>query len=307
MTAIRTGKLIVIAGPTASGKTGLALQLANVEQHELLNVDSLQLFTELTIGNNKGELVPLTTHMQLPNIRLQAQAYPERTDIPIWLTDLLSAQQQFSVQQFQQLAREVIADIHSRGKTPILVGGSGLYLLATISDYKFVTSSETSRDNWQGMTVGDLQAKLAGSGFDLQSLNNSDRQNPRRLRNLLQKNSLAISNVTPAKLLYECEFHILAPKIEQLAVKLELRVQTMLSAGLIAEVESLLATYGSEQLSPTIKTASGYRQVLKLLQYNPQLVGEYATNLSAEIFTSHRQLAKKQLTWNKKYLLPLAD
>ena len=101
--------LVIICGPTATGKSDLAVDVAGRVDGEIINADSMQLYKGMDIGTAKINL-------------------EERKGIPHHLLDIMSVREDASVAHYQTLAREVISDIQSRGKTPILVGGTGLYL-----------------------------------------------------------------------------------------------------------------------------------------------------------------------------------
>ncbi|QQS17544.1 hypothetical protein IPL44_00610 [Candidatus Saccharibacteria bacterium] len=114
--------LIVIVGPTASGKTGLAVSLAKEFGGEIISADSRTIYRGMTIGTAK----PTAEEMD---------------DIPHHLIDLVDPDEEFTLWNFQQLAKEKIADIRSRGNIPFLVGGSGLYVDSVIFDYEITPQS----------------------------------------------------------------------------------------------------------------------------------------------------------------------
>jgi tRNA dimethylallyltransferase len=119
--------LIAIIGPTASGKTGLAIELAQKFGGEIISADSRAIYRGMDIGTAKPTAA-------------------ERAKVPHHLLDLVNPGERFTVYQFQKLARVKIAEIRARGKIPFLVGGSGLYLYSILFDYDF-DSDETAREN----------------------------------------------------------------------------------------------------------------------------------------------------------------
>lgn len=138
--------VIVIAGPTASGKTDLARRLAKEYNGELISADSRQVYRFLDVGTGKeGVLRSNTTGSSL------ASKYPELRyieDTPQWLTDFVDPRQKlYTVADYQSAAYEVINDVISRGKLPIIVGGTGLYISAITEGYDFSVQLERHTDN----------------------------------------------------------------------------------------------------------------------------------------------------------------
>ncbi|MBI3343248.1 tRNA (adenosine(37)-N6)-dimethylallyltransferase MiaA [Candidatus Gottesmanbacteria bacterium] len=155
-------KLLIICGPTATGKTNLALALAKKLDGELVNADSRQIY--------KG---------------LDALTGKDRSDeVPIWLYDVVGVQQEFSVAHFITLARHAIDDIGTRGKLPIVVGGTGFYLraLTTSIDTIAVPPNRELRDRLGTLSIKTLGQRLQrADSRRWRMLNASDRKNPRRL------------------------------------------------------------------------------------------------------------------------------
>lgn len=270
-------KVVVIVGPTGSGKTKKAIKLAGAGGCEIVNGDSMQVYRELSIGNNKGDL-------------------SEFGEIPIWLFDIISVTQNFTVVDFQERAREVISQIHDRGNTPVIVGGSGYYISAAVYDYNFPEQKDVDLPE----DVDALQKTLRELDFDLDQLNNSDRNNPRRLQNYIRKalaGDITLSGEKKSPL-YNLDIQVIDIDLEDLRISLEGRVDEMVEQGLIAEVEALITLDRITPVSDQVKNASGYKQVFEHLQSDKQISLE---ELKQQIVTSHYQLAKKQITWNKKH------
>lgn len=143
-------RLIAIVGPTASGKTDLAFQLARLVNGELISADSRQAFKLLDIGTGKeGKLKAnrLGLSDQFPTLR-----YLE--NIPQWLTDVCHPNDNYSVVEWKKAAEKVIENIVSRGKVPIIVGGTGLYVTALFEGYCFSPSSKRDGQNPRHAATG---------------------------------------------------------------------------------------------------------------------------------------------------------
>ena len=139
--------LIVIIGPTASGKTSLAIQLAKKYRGEIICADSRTVYCGMNIGTAKPSL-------------------GERQGISHWGLDLVDPGDSFSVSQFKDYARQKIKEIRSRGNIPFLVGGTGLYVDSVIFDFQFgAKSNEDKRYDLQKMTVSELQQYCANHGI----------------------------------------------------------------------------------------------------------------------------------------------
>ncbi|MBI3576665.1 tRNA (adenosine(37)-N6)-dimethylallyltransferase MiaA [Candidatus Gottesmanbacteria bacterium] len=155
-------KLLIICGPTATGKTKLALQLAKKFDGELINADSQQVY--------KG---------------LDALTGKDRSDeVPIWLYDVVSPEEEFSVAHFVRLADEAISDVVKRKKLPIVIGGTGFYLRALTQnvDTIFIPPNQNLRKRLAGTSVDQLQKELERVDPDKwKIMNDSDQKNPRRL------------------------------------------------------------------------------------------------------------------------------
>ncbi|MEK7163913.1 MAG: isopentenyl transferase family protein [Patescibacteria group bacterium] len=155
-------KVLIICGPTATGKTKMALALAEEFNGELISADSRQVYigNDLETGKDKDII----------------------GNIKIWLLDVVKADEDFSVSQWRKLAHEAIKDILSRDKLPIVVGGSGLYIKALVQNLPDVDIPQDEKLRNSNKSVSELFDYL--KSIDLakaESLNNSDRNNPRRL------------------------------------------------------------------------------------------------------------------------------
>ncbi len=169
-------KLLVILGPTATGKTDLALQFADKFQGELVSVDSRQVYKNLDIGTGK-----------MPSEELEVrkgEGWWEINKIKVWMYDVVDFKTQYSVADYIKDAKKVIEDIQKRGKLPILVGGTGFYIKSLIYGLPNLSMliDQKLRQGLEQLSLNNLQEmfqKLAVKKWG--HMNYSDRQNPRRL------------------------------------------------------------------------------------------------------------------------------
>lgn len=146
-------KLLIICGPTATGKTLLAAKIAKEINGELISADSRQVYRGNDLLTNK-----------------------ERPDVTIWLYDVVDPGEEFSVSQWVTLAREAIANIEKRGKVPIVVGGSGLYIKALLEPFQTIHVPPDKELRKKNLTLQQLQQMISRG-----NMNDSDWNNPRRL------------------------------------------------------------------------------------------------------------------------------
>ena len=271
--------MIIITGQTATGKTKLALEFVQKHNGELINFDSRQIYKYLDIITGKD--IPKTK---------------------IWLYDIVTPDQYFSSFDFVKQVRPIIDDIKKRGKTPILVGGTYLYLkhlLYGIDDDNSPPNFEL-RKKLNNKSVKELQDIL--TKIDVQSinrLNNSDLNNPRRLIRKIE-----ITSNRKGTLLYKVRPYIRTdlPKTfiglkyknkDKLREAIIKRVEERLKNGAIGEVKNILKM-GYKETDPGMKTI-GYQQIIKYL--NKELTkGKAIDNwVNKEV-----KYAKRQLTFMKK-------
>ncbi|MFZ4632271.1 MAG: tRNA (adenosine(37)-N6)-dimethylallyltransferase MiaA [Patescibacteria group bacterium] len=160
--------VLVILGPTASGKTSLAVKLASKYQGEIISADSRQVFRGMDIGTGKD----------LAEYKMNGKK------IPYHLIDVVNPNDEFDLAKYQKLANSAIKDILSRVKLPIIVGGTGLYLQALVDGYRLDKNvpDKKKRLKLEAMSVPELYKKLEKIKPDFtHKLNNSDKNNPRRL------------------------------------------------------------------------------------------------------------------------------
>lgn len=280
-------KVIIITGPSATGKTSLALQYAKMYNGELINFDSRQIYKKLDIITGKDKQI---------------------ISKKVWLYDLVDPKEYFSSFDFVQRAITVIKDIIDRKKVPILVGGTYLYLYHLL--YKIETEnilpSLLLRQKLNTETVAKLQDKLREVDTHLfQNLNESDKQNPQRLIRKIEIASFykkkGIKVPTKMQFLFnnffkdkEIEFIGLTYKNRGDIFKaIKIRVDKRLKEGAIDEVRSLLAE-GYNKHDPGMKTI-GYQQIIRYLK--EKMTKQQAID---EWTRKEFQYTKRQLTFMKK-------
>jgi tRNA dimethylallyltransferase len=274
--------LIVICGPTATGKSDLALEAAEAFDGEIINADSMQLYRGMDIGTAK-----LTVQ--------------ERRGIPHHLLDILDVSQDASVANYQEQARAAIDEISIRGKTPILVGGTGLYIKAVLDEMNFPETDPAIRERLERESeeIGAAGMYLKLQAIDPKAASAIEPANTRRIIRALEvvevtgkPYSANLPSDTSSR--YPEAIHIgLAMERATLAPRIESRVYKMFQSGLVNEVEHLL-TQGL-LLGVTAQRAIGYAQVLSLLA--GQIKEEQAIE---ETIVATRQYVRRQETWFKR-------
>ncbi|HUS25738.1 MAG TPA: tRNA (adenosine(37)-N6)-dimethylallyltransferase MiaA [Nevskiaceae bacterium] len=259
--------LIVILGPTASGKSALALELAQQFNGEIIAADSRTVYKGMDIGTAKPTRA-------------------EQQEIGHHLLDVVRPDQAFTVSDFQKQANQAIAGIHGRGKVPFLVGGSGLYIDAVIYNFRFRRpANPEERLKLNRLSVDELQALLQEQNIPLPI----NYRNPRHLirsletrgeaqyRSELRKNTLVIGIDTNR---------------EQLLAKISQRVDAMVHNGFVPELKALVQQYGWE--APALQ-APGYRA------FRDYLAGSITLDEAKQRFVANdMQLAKRQRTWFRR-------
>lgn len=257
--------LLAIVGPTASGKTGASIKIAEQLGGEIICADSRTIYQGMDVGTAKP-------------------TEAEQDQIPHHLLDMVDPDQMYTVADFQRDAQSAAAGIRERGKLPIVVGGSGLYVNALLYDYSFRPTGDTDED-LQVFELTALQERVDRLGI---SLNPSDYQNPRRLIRAIE----GAGSVPEQKALPATTYIIgINPGLEVLEQRIEDRTTGWLSQGLEEETEWLHNRYG--EVEPLNTTP--YREVIS------HLFGNIQANDARELINTHlRQLAKRQLTWFKR-------
>ena len=257
--------IIVIAGPTGVGKTDLSLFLAKKLDGEIINADSTQVYKNLDIATGKVK---------------------DTENIPHHLLSTIDITKDYSVFDYQKDARECIDDILKRGKTPILVGGTGLYLKATLYDYEF---TEKENNTYEGLSNDELYSKL----LEVDPNTNIHLNNRVRIisaLNYFEANHKPYSEKKKTdKLLYDCLFIGLTADREVLYYKINKRVDGMFEEGLLDEVKAI---YDSGIRTKAVMTPIGYKELFEYFDGNITL-----EEAKEEIKKRSRHYAKRQYTW----------
>ena len=256
--------LIVVLGPTASGKTAYAIRLARLIGGEVICADSRTVYRGMDIGTAKP-------------------TEPERASVSHWGLDLIEPDQRYSLYDFQRYATAKIAEIRQRQHVPLLVGGSGLYINSVIYDYRLVGGDydPTARAELEKLPPDELRRLAIRRGAKLPR----DLDNKRRLIRSLETGG--VSNNCGHLGRQTIVIGIAVDK-EKLSQRISERAEQMLERGLIDETERLIARYG--MVEPLRRNAYGV-----VAKY---LAGQiYEAELIEQISTKDRQLVKKQLTW----------
>ena len=173
-------KLLIICGPTATGKTSFALKVAKKIKGEIISADSRQVYKYLDIGTGKD--IPKGSKYKFQNSKLGG--FYKIGGTKIWGYDLVDPKREFSVSLYQKIARNIVKDIWSRNHTPILVGGTGLYINSVTTEMPtmMVPKNKKLRKSLEKKSVKELYGQLAVlAPIKAASLNISDKKNPRRL------------------------------------------------------------------------------------------------------------------------------
>lgn len=269
-------KLIVVLGPTASGKTALATHLAGVFDGELVNADSRQVYKEMNIGTAKA----------VPSAKLKTK------NVKLWLLDLVNPNQPFTVADYKKLAIKSINDIASRLKLPIMVGGTGLYIRSVVDNLTIpaIPVQPELRSALEKQPTEKLYERL--QQCDPKTASVIDKRNKRRLVRALEVTLVSGLSFTTQQQKGGALFNVLQIGIEVpkkiLSKRIEDRVEAMIASGLQDEVQGLVRRYGwNTVLSHTI----GYQEWQN---------GGSPEEAKKMIIKNTKRYVKRQITWFKK-------
>ncbi len=274
-------KIPIFTGPTAVGKSDFAIEFAKRTNGEIVSVDSMQIYKHMDIGTSKVEK-------------------SKRLEVPHHMIDIIEPNEEFDVEKFRRMVIEIVEEIIKRGKRPILVGGSGLYVEAIkYGIFEGPSKNEKIRESLQEMEKGSPGAlrrllkvvdPIAYSKFD----SNDVTRTIRALEVYIVKGEMISSLWSKRERDERFVLFILNLGRKKLYERINKRVDDMFENGFVEEVSNLLKMGFSKDL-PSMKSI-GYKEVVKYID------GEIGLKKCLdEIKKSTRHYAKRQLTWFRKY------
>lgn len=276
-------KIICIVGPTGSGKSATAVRLAKEFNGEIISADSMQIYKDMNIGTAK-----VTTE--------------EMQGIPHYLINVVDPTQNFSVSDWKDMAETCIDEISKRGKVPIIVGGTGLYVNALINNFKFFSVDEETRNNY----IAYYNDFLDKNGVDmlyneLEKKNKKlalsvDKNKTRAIINYLAMIDAGATDLTQKDNEKKYDYLLIGLDVERKIIydRIDKRVDEMMKAGLMAEIEMLKVKYGFNKEMQSA-SAIGYREFWDYFDGN--ISEDDAINLVKQ---HSRNYAKRQFTYMKK-------
>lgn len=274
--------LIVIVGPTGSGKTSLALTLSKKYSAPIINGDAFQIYQEMDIGTAKVEK--------------DSEDYKKH-----YLLDIVKPNQSYSVKEYQEDFRKTYLELKKKYPTIILCGGTGLYIRAALYDYVFEDEEEVDISDLEQLSNEELYEML--KQVDIKATETIHMNNRKRVIRALQiarthKTTKSESIDKQEHVLFfkdeDVRFYFINPNREELYENINARVEEMFDNGLLDEVKGLLNKY---DLSLTAKAAIGYKEVIDYLE------GKCSLEECKELIKKRtRNYAKRQVTFFKHQL-----
>ena len=276
-------KVIIIGGPTASGKTALSIELAKKIGGEIVSADSMQIYKEMNIGTAKPDK-------------------EEMQGIKHYMLDFLSPDKNYSVANYKKDAKKAIKEILEKGKIPIVVGGTGLYIDSLIYEIEYV-DTETDFEYRK-----ELESKVEKEGLeklyeeakkiDPEAMKKISVNDQKRIMRVLEifkqtgKTKTELDRESRKEPEYDYKMFAIDMQRDILYERINKRVDIMLEKGLIEEVENIYKKYNE---FPTSMQALGYKEVVEYLE-NEITKEEMIEKIKQE----SRRYAKRQLTWFRK-------
>ena len=273
--------LLVIVGPTGSGKTSAALKLADFYHAPIINADAFQIYKDMDIGTAK--------------IAKDSEDYKKH-----YLLDIVKPSERYSVKEYQDDFRKVYAELKKQYQNIIVCGGTGLYIKAALYDYAFEDEEEADISDLEELSNEELAAilnKLDPKAFETIHMNNRKRViRAIQIARTHEMNKSESIDKQEHKLIIddEVKFLFLNPDRKALYENINKRVDIMFEQGLLDEVKALLNKY---ELSTTAKAAIGYKEVIDYLD------NKYSLEECQELIKKRtRNYAKRQVTFFKHQL-----
>lgn len=282
--------IIVLTGPTASGKTAISYEIAKKYDCEIICTDSMTVYSGMDIGTDKP-----TLELDLKDRQKTADGSYTIHGIPHHLIDIVNPDEEFNVSIFLEKVTEIIHKIHARGKIPLLVGGSVMYIDALVFNYELpaVAPDDEMRAELEKIDTPALFEKLCKLDPDCEWT--IDKHNRRRIIRALEvwlKTERPFSEQKSKTPLPEYILYLAVERDrEELYQRIDNRVDQMFRNGFIEEVKSLIEKYNHN----TAMQAAGYKQVSEFLDGESTM--EEAATKTKQV---HRNYAKRQLTWLRK-------
>lgn len=274
----KKNKVIAVVGATASGKTAYAIKLAKEIGGEIISADSRLVYKGFDIGTAKPTL-------------------EEREGVPHYLIDIVEPEVDYSVGLWAREAEKCIEDIISRGKIPIIAGGTGLYFRILLENYDLpkVEPDYDLRKELAELTFEELQTRLASKDPETASkIEKNDKKKIIRALEIVETLDLPMSEARGVKenSLYDVEWHGRNFPREELYERINKRVDIMVENGLVEETRRLLQKHGR---IPNLTDTIGYREILEFID------GKLDLKSACDILKQNsRRYAKRQLTWFRK-------
>ena len=277
-------KVIVICGPTASGKTGLSIELAKKCNGEIISADSMQIYKEMNIGT--------------------AKVTPEEMQgIKHYMIDIVSPTERYSVAEFKVQAEKAIEEILKKGKTPIIAGGTGLYVNSLIYNiqYNDIKIDEEYRKYLEERVEKEGLQRLyeEAKKIDCEAMKSISQNDKKRILRVLEmyhqtgKTKTEIEKESrKEEVKYDYKVYAINWEREELYKRINKRVDIMIKQGLIKEVENILKKYDK---FPTAMQGLGYKEVVEYL--DKKITKE---EMIEKIKMETRIYSKRQITWFKK-------
>ena len=264
--------ILIVAGPTSSGKSDLAVELALERNGEVISADSRQVYTGLDIGTGK------ITKSEMRGVKH-------------YCLDIADPGESFSVFQWVQEAEEAIKEIISEDKLPIVCGGTGMYIDALVYGLPTTPPRDTEfEEKYKHKTNEEILSEIKIISPEFESQNQNNRRRLLRELEILKTNGHIPKRNREAK--YEVEWIIIDKSKQELLERIKIRTERRID-GIITETENLLKTISKEKLE---NIGIEYKETVNYLQNKIS-----REELIQNIITKSWQYAKRQITWNKKY------
>lgn len=298
-------KLLVICGPTAMGKTKLAVSIAKRLNGELISADSRQVYRHLDIGTGKDFGISPRILQKYPvSYKTHQYMLPvyDLGGVPVWMYDVVNPDCEFSVSHYYHLTTDVIHNVISHNHLPILVGGTGFYIDSILHPPQTIDVPMMAdlRKQLSKLTVEQLQNTLKDSDEEVfTSLNNSDKNNPRRLIRKIEiakqeKDTVHPNTELPGDVLM---IGLTAPQY-MLSEAIHKRIRQRVAAGLLEEIQRVL-DMGYTWTLPSLNTL-GYIQWKEFIESYSKDKKQMYKNVLQQWEKDEESYAKRQLTWFKK-------